>query len=58
MLVLLTESDMNKELISIIENQNSHYLTIIGLGVSLALGIFGIIQWQINNAVCKIKLEK
>lgn len=49
MLVLLTESDMNKELISIIENQNSHYLTIIGLGVSLALGIFGIIQWQINN---------
>lgn len=49
MFVLLTESDMNKELISIIENQNSHYLTIIGLVVSLSLAVFGIIQWQIND---------
>lgn len=40
---------MNDKLIDIIEEQNNNYLGIVALVVTLALAIFGIIQWQINS---------
>lgn len=40
---------MNDKLIDIIEEQNNYYLGTVTLIVTLALTIFGVIQWQINN---------
>ncbi len=49
MIILISESTMNDKLVDIIEEQNSNYLGIITLVVTLALAIFGIIQWKIND---------
>lgn len=49
MIILISESTMNDKLIDIIEEQNNNYLGIVALVVTLALAIFGIIQWQINS---------
>lgn len=49
MIVLISESAMNDKLVDIIEEQNSNYLGIIALVVTLALAIFGTIQWKIND---------
>ncbi|WP_076461980.1 hypothetical protein [Limosilactobacillus caccae] len=49
MIILISESAMNDKLVDIIEEQNSNYLGIITLVITLALAIFGIIQWKIND---------
>lgn len=40
---------MNDKLIDIIEEQNNYYLGIITLVATLALAIFGVVQWKIND---------
>lgn len=49
MIILVSESAMNDKLIDIIEEQNNYYLGIITLVATLALAIFGVVQWKIND---------